>query len=154
MISVETNVAFIKYQLDTTLENRLTLADNAILYNTRITHVAYNMEWLVTAESLDDLEHIPEVRLKFWKFDLEKKNYILCTHIESPHEGAVTALEFSSPTTVDNLLCASSGLDRKVKIWSLVESEIIDSGSPLGKSNGETSTSNSEWHFFNTKLRL
>lgn len=93
------------------------------------------MDWLVTAESLDDLEHFPEIRLKFWLFETAKQTYVLKTQIESPHEGGVTALEFSSPFNVDNLLCASAGLDRKVKVWSLEESVVIDS---------ETSTSNGE----------
>lgn len=127
------------------MDNRLSIEKDLILYNTRITHAAFNVEWLVTAESLDDLEHFPEVRLKFWKYDAQKNTYVLNTQSESPHVGGVTALQFSSSFNTENLLCASSGLDRKLKMWSLEESEVIDSRSPLDKINGETDkTSNGE----------
>ncbi len=123
------------------MENRLSLESECILYSTRITHVACNVNWLATAECLDDLQHFPEVRLKFWFFDAVKKTYVLCTQIELPHDGGVTALEFSSPSNVENLLCASSGNDKKVKIWSLEETEVIDNVSPLNSIVAETPTS-------------
>ncbi|KAJ6648432.1 WD repeat-containing protein 75 [Pseudolycoriella hygida] len=119
------------FSLNTTNENCLSLEQNRILYNTRVTHIACAMHWLVTAESLNDLERFPEIRLKFWKFDTTLQTYVLNTHIESPHEGGVTALEFSSSSSVNNLLCASGGLDKCVKIWSLEESKIISTSSPL-----------------------
>lgn len=105
----------------------MSLERNNILYNTRITHVALNIDWLATAEELNDIEHIPEVRLKFWNFDSVKQCYVLNTQIELPHENGVTALEFSSSVNVDNLLCASSGKDRQVKVFSLEESTSINS---------------------------
>lgn len=92
------------------------------------------MDWLVTAECLDDLERFPEVRLKFWKFNTVKQSYVLNSQFESPHEGGVTALEFSSSFSIDNLLCASAGKDRKVKIWSLEETKIINEAAPLDDS--------------------
>lgn len=106
------------------MENRLSLETGKTLYNTRITHAACNVDWLVTAEILNDLRNSPEVRLKFWMFDVTKKTYVLNTHEETPHEGGVTAVAFSSTQRVDNLLCASSGLDGLVKVWSLVENEV------------------------------
>lgn len=109
--------------------------------------MAYNVDWLVTAESLDDLEHFPEIRLKFFKFEAAKHNYVLNTSIELPHEDGVTALEFSSPYNASNLLCASSGLDKKVKVWALEEREIIDDGSPLDRIIGETSKNTGEFMF-------
>ncbi|KAG4070831.1 hypothetical protein HA402_011057 [Bradysia odoriphaga] len=112
------------FNLDVTMENRLSLESDKILYNTRITHLACNVDWLVTAECFNDLANFPEVRLKFWLFDVTRKTYVLNTQIETPHEGGVTALEFSSSHSVDKLLCASSGLDGIVKIWSLEESEV------------------------------
>lgn len=119
------------------MDNQLSLECGKILYNTRLTHVACNVDWLVTAECLDDLKHIPEIRLKFWLFDSMKKTYILNTQIETPHEGGVTALEFSSATHADNLLCATSGLDGKVRVWCLEESQLIAASSPLDKLDGE-----------------
>lgn len=130
--------------MDITNENHLSIEANEILYNTRITHSACNVNWLVTAESLDDLVQFPEVRIKFFEFDTVRQTYVLTTQIESPHEVGVTALEFSSSFNVESLLCASSGLDRKVKVWSLEESAVVSSGSPSEKINGTNSTSNSE----------
>lgn len=127
------------------MDNRLSLEMNKILYNTRITHAAFNVDWLVTAESLDDLEHLAETRLKFWKYDAQKSTYVLNTQCESPHVGGVTALQFSSSFNVENLLCASTGLDRKLKMWSLEQSEVIDSKSPSEEINREADkTSNGE----------
>lgn len=99
------------------------------------------MNWLVTAESLDDLVRFAEIRLKFWKFDTVKQTYVLNTHVESPHEFGITSLEFSSSYHADNLLCASSGKDNKVKIWSLVETETIKNVSSLD----ETISNNSKF---------
>lgn len=142
--SIKPNVSFPNNQLVITNENRLSMESHTILYNTRVTHSACNVEWLVTAESLNDLEHFPEIRLKFWKFDTVGQTYVLNTQIESPHEGGVTALEFSSASDVDNLLCASSGLDRKVKVWSLENSEVIESAPLLDQTDGPTATSSGE----------
>lgn len=123
------------------MDNRLSLESGKTLYNTRLTHVACNVNWLVTAESLNDLEHIPEIRMKFWSFDVVKKNYVLNTQIETPHEVGVTALEFSSSTDADNLLCATCGLDGKVRVWAIEESQLIGSRSPLDDVNAEGATS-------------
>lgn len=106
------------------MENRLSLESGKVLFNTRVTHSACNVDWLVTAECFNDLVHFPEVRLKFWLFDVTRKTYVLNTQIEAPHVNGVTALTFSSTQRVDNLLCASSGEDGEVKLWSLEESEV------------------------------
>lgn len=92
-----------------------------MLYNLYVSHVALNMNWLATAELLDDHENTIESRLKFWQFDLEKQSYVLNTQIELPHENGIRALEFSTPYNVDNLLCATSG-EFDVKIWALEDS--------------------------------
>lgn len=117
------------HQLDATNE---TDQPNA----TRLTHVAFNVKWLVTVQSSNDLEHDPKSRLKFWSFDVVQKIYVLNTQIEAPHERGVTSLEFSSPKEVENLLCASSGLDGKVKVWSLEESGTVCGTEPLHNVNG------------------
>lgn len=111
--------------MDTTQQNVLNMEADKILYNTTITHVAINMDWIVTSELLDDTYNAIELRLKFWKFNIEKQSYILNTQIEMPHEQGLTALEFSSPYSVSNLLCASSGKDNFAKIWSLETTDSI-----------------------------
>lgn len=115
--------------MDTTIQNRLNVEKNKVLYNTAVTHASLNMNWLVTAELLDDEEHAIESRLKFWQFDYEKQTYSLNTQIELPHENGVRAVEFSTPYNVENLLCASSGR-RDVKIWALEDSDNIHSKLP------------------------
>lgn len=74
---------------------------------------------MATVEKLDDFQHTVEIRLKFWKFNIEKQMYTLTTHIESPHDIDVTAIKFSSLFSADNLLLATSGKDNFLKIWSL-----------------------------------
>lgn len=111
--------------MDVTLQNRLNIETEKILYNTIVTHTALNMNWMVTGELLDDLEHTIDVRLKFWQFDEQKQTYSLNTQIELPHENGLTALEFSSLYNVEPLLCASSGKDNYVKLWSLEDSTSI-----------------------------
>lgn len=115
--------------MDTTVQNTLSIETEKILYNTSITHAALNMDWMATIETLNDLEHTLEIRLKFWKFDVEKQMYSLVTHVELPHEIGVTAIEFSSKFSVDNLLCATAGKDNFVKIWSLDDGK--DNSKPL-----------------------
>lgn len=114
--------------MDTTLQNRLNVETEKVLYNTIVTHAALNMNWLVTAELLDDQENSIESRMKFWQFHSEKQTYVLNTQIETPHENGVRALEFSTPYPVDNLVCASCG-QYDVKIWTLEDPESIHSKS-------------------------
>lgn len=113
-------------QLDTAGQNRLNIETNKILYNTYVSHAALNMDWLATAEVLDDKEHTLESRLKFWRFDVEKQIFVLNTQVELPHENGIRALEFSTPYSMDELLCASSG-EFDVKLWTLEDVERVDS---------------------------
>lgn len=109
-------------QLDTTAQNRLNIEAEKVLYNLYVSHATLNSDWLATAEILDDREHTIESRLKFWSFDDAKQAYTLNTQIELPHENGVRTLEFSTPHSIDNLLCASSG-EYDVKIWALEDSQ-------------------------------
>lgn len=115
---------YFNLQLDTTTQNRLNIETEKVLYNTYVSHATLNMDWLATAELLDDHEHTLESRIKFWQFDVEKQTYVLNTQIELPHENGVRDLEFSTPYSMENLLCASCG-EFDVKIWSLEDSDSI-----------------------------
>lgn len=108
-------------QLEITAQNRLNIEAENVLYNLYVSHATLNEDWLATAEILDDHEHTIECRLKFWKFNEAKQVYALNTQIELPHENGVKTLEFSTPHSVENLLCASSG-EYDVKIWALEDS--------------------------------
>lgn len=108
-------------QLDTTIQNRLNVETDKVLYNLYVSHASLNMNWLATAEVLDDKEHTIESRLKFWMFDEIEQAYTLNTQIELPHENGVRALEYSTPHAIENLLCASSG-EFDVKVWALEDS--------------------------------
>lgn len=55
------------------LQNRLSMESEKILYNIRVTSAAFNVDWMATVEELNDQEHCPEVRLKFWQFDKESQ---------------------------------------------------------------------------------
>lgn len=52
-------------------------------------------------------------------------SYALNTNIELPHEGGFKAIEFSNDYQVDNLLCATVGMDNVIKIWCLDDSDSI-----------------------------
>lgn len=115
--------------MDTTNQNRLSLETQKVLYNVNITHAAINMDWIVTGELMDDQLYSIELRLKFFRFDTEKQTYLLNTQVELPHERGLTAIEFSSPYSVDNLMCVTSGKDNVVKVWSLENSDDVRSKS-------------------------
>lgn len=109
--------------MDIVQQNRLNIETSKILYNLYVSQAALNMDWLVTAEILDDHEHSIESRLKFWSFNEKAQKYSLNTQIELPHgNDGVKCLEFSSQHTVENLLCASSG-EHDVKVWALDDSQ-------------------------------
>lgn len=109
--------------MDIVQQNRLNIETSKILYNLYVSQAALNMDWLVTAEILDDHEHSIESRLKFWAFNEKTQKYALNTQIELPHgDDGVKCLEFSSQHTVENLLCASSG-EYDVKVWALDDSQ-------------------------------
>lgn len=114
-------MVFVYLQLDTTAQNRLNIEADKVLYNLYVSHASLNSNWLATAEMLDDHEHTIESRLKFWAFDEKQQEYKLNTQIELPHENGIRCLEFSSPHSIDNLLCATSG-EFDIKIWSLEDS--------------------------------
>lgn len=113
------------YNMDIVVQNRLSLEAKKILYDIRVTQADFNNDWMVTGEVWDDQEHVPELRIKFWKYQNEKQMYSLNTNIELPHELGFKIIKFSSPFQVDNLLCASVGYDNVIKIWSLEDSANI-----------------------------
>ncbi|XP_011200508.2 WD repeat-containing protein 75 [Bactrocera dorsalis] len=113
------------YNMDIVMQNALSMESDKVLYNIIVTKAAFNIDWMATGEVFNDREHLPELRLKFWKYDEAAKNYVLNTNIELPHEGGFKAIEFSSPNQMDNLLCATVGEDNIIKIWSLEETDNI-----------------------------
>uniref|UniRef100_A0A1I8Q2P4 WD repeat-containing protein 75 second beta-propeller domain-containing protein n=1 Tax=Stomoxys calcitrans TaxID=35570 RepID=A0A1I8Q2P4_STOCA len=113
------------YNLNIVNQNQLSTESDRILYDIRVTKAAFNIDWLVTGEVFNDQEHLPELRLKFWKFQEESQRYALNTNIELPHEGGFKAIEFSNDYQVDNLLCATVGEDNIIKMWCLDDSDSI-----------------------------
>lgn len=107
------------YSLDIVQQNLKTSEEGKINYNTRVTKVGLNMNWMTTAEEFNDEQHLPEVRLKFWEYNEKAQNYILNTVVELPHEGGIKAIEFSNQFHVENLICATVGYDNIIKIWQM-----------------------------------
>uniref|UniRef100_A0A1Q3EX18 WD repeat-containing protein 75 second beta-propeller domain-containing protein n=1 Tax=Culex tarsalis TaxID=7177 RepID=A0A1Q3EX18_CULTA len=116
------------YTLDITLKNYNTIEHKSVIYNTVVTGVAVNAHWLATAESWNDHCYSPETRLKFWRYDESRQNYALNTSVENVHAGGVSGLEFSSGSKERDVLCASAGNDRCVKVWALQEVEVTGGG--------------------------
>ncbi|XP_017479964.1 PREDICTED: WD repeat-containing protein 75 [Rhagoletis zephyria] len=113
------------YNMDIVMQNQLSMESDKVLYNIAVTKAAFNIDWMATGEVFNDREHLPELRLKFWNYDEAAKTYSLNTNVELPHEGGFKAIEFSNPSQVDNLLCATVGEDNIIKMWSLEESDNI-----------------------------
>ncbi|XP_055920541.1 WD repeat-containing protein 75 [Eupeodes corollae] len=107
------------YNVDVVGLNPLCYETEKILYNTRVTQVAHNIDWMATAEEFNDEQHLPEVRLKFWLYNKKLQDYGLITSVEFAHQGGIRAIEFSNPNYVENLLCATVGNDNIIKLWSL-----------------------------------
>ncbi|XP_016964225.1 WD repeat-containing protein 75 [Drosophila biarmipes] len=98
---------------------------NHIIYNTRITQAAFNINWMATGEVYNDLENFAEVCLKFWEYNEKLQSYNLNTEINLPHEHGFKAIIFSNQFQVDNLRCATAGEDNVIKMWGLTDSENI-----------------------------
>ncbi|XP_065358033.1 WD repeat-containing protein 75 [Calliphora vicina] len=113
------------YNINIVNQNLLSVERDRIMYDIRVTKAAFNIDWMATGEVFNDEEHLPELRLKFWKYQEESQNYALNTNIELPHEGGFKAIEFSNDYQVDNLLCATVGEDNIIKMWSLDDSDNI-----------------------------
>uniref|UniRef100_A0A1A9ZPX0 WD repeat-containing protein 75 second beta-propeller domain-containing protein n=1 Tax=Glossina pallidipes TaxID=7398 RepID=A0A1A9ZPX0_GLOPL len=113
------------YNLNIVNENALSTERDHILYDTRVTKAAFNIDWMATGEVFNDEQHLPELRLKFWKYEEKSQSYTLNTEIELPHEDGFKAIEFSNAYQVDNLLCATVGDDNLIRIWSLEDSDSI-----------------------------
>lgn len=113
------------FQLDITSQNYQCPERNKLLFNTRVTKCALNMNWMSTAEVWDDFQHKPEVRLKFWSYSETKQSFILNTNVEMPHNKGINDLKFSSTHSVNNLLCASAGKDRTLKLWAQEDTKNI-----------------------------
>lgn len=95
------------------------------IFSTEVTHAAFSMDWMATVESWNNKINSPESRIKFWHFLSDKQTYSLHTQIEQAHEKEIVSLEFSTQQQTTDLICATAGLDRCIKIWSLEKSEDI-----------------------------
>ncbi|XP_012275072.1 WD repeat-containing protein 75 [Orussus abietinus] len=113
------------YNVNITAQNILSQERNAIIVNTEVMKVTLNHDgtWMATVEQRDDKLSSIEVRLKFWKFDVNRQIFVLNTSVELPHEDGVTALQFQPYTSFnsDNPLVVTTGRDKKFKLWTLVE---------------------------------
>lgn len=50
-------------------ENVVTGERSKIIYKTRVTRAAFNIDWMATGEVYNDYRNFPELRLKFWQYD-------------------------------------------------------------------------------------
>lgn len=64
-------------QLNIVNENALSTERDHILYDTRVTKAAFNIDWMATGEVFNDEQHLPELRLKFWKYEEKSQRFAL-----------------------------------------------------------------------------
>ncbi|XP_068140161.1 WD repeat-containing protein 75 [Drosophila tropicalis] len=113
------------YNLRVVQSNQQCPEADKLIYNTRVTRAAFNIDWMATGEVYNDQENFAEVRLKFWKFNEKLQSYNLNTDINLPHEHGFKVIVFSNQFKVDNLRCATAGKDNIIKLWSMSASENI-----------------------------
>lgn len=113
------------FNVDISMRNVVPRTKNRNIFSTQVTHVAFSLTWMATVESWNDKIHSPESRLKFWKFIEARQTYSLHTQIEQAHVKEIIALEFAGKEDSNGSICATAGLDRVIKIWSLEESENV-----------------------------
>lgn len=104
--------------MDITKENALAAEQDKVIYNTRVTKVAVSEDWMATSECWSDEKRSVHIRMKFWRFDAQKQNYVLNTNILMPHEKDLTGLELSTVHSAESVYCASAGGDNLLKLWS------------------------------------
>lgn len=114
------------YNLDISMRNVIPRRRSTNIFSIEINHVAISTKWMATVESWNDRVVTPDSRLKFWEFLEDKQTYSLHTQIEQAHIKEITSLQFSSKSDVKNLICATAGQDKIIKIWSLEKSEEIE----------------------------
>lgn len=104
--------------MDITKENALAAEQDKVIFNTRVTKVAVSEDWMATSECWSDEKRSVHIRMKFWRFDAQKQNYVLNTNILMPHEKDLTGLELSAGHSAESVYCASSGGDHVLKLWT------------------------------------
>ncbi|XP_014479883.1 PREDICTED: WD repeat-containing protein 75 isoform X2 [Dinoponera quadriceps] len=112
--------------LNITAQNFLTQERDVIIVNTEVTKVALNHDgtWMATVEERNDKVSSIEVRLKFWRFDMNTQAFTLNSSLELPHENGVNALQFQPNTLVfgdEEWFAVTTGKDNKCKLWNLVK---------------------------------
>lgn len=60
---------FFFLQINIINQNLLSKERDRILYDIHVTKSAFNIDWMATGEVFNDEEHLPEIRLKFWKYE-------------------------------------------------------------------------------------
>ncbi|RZC38720.1 WD repeat-containing protein 75, partial [Asbolus verrucosus] len=123
------------YNVDIVGQNKISNERNCSIENTQVSKIAMTRDglWMATVEIRQDPEFSPELRLKFWYFDLEKQNFRLNTSVESPHENHINSILFQPMDNKKEQKCVSVGGDKKFKVWFLTETESVNNKSFIWK---------------------
>nr|CAD7408368.1 unnamed protein product [Timema poppensis] len=123
------NTSSLLYNVDITCQNYLTQERNKVIENTDVTKISLSNDslWLATVEQCNNLKTHFEIRLKFWNFDEVKQTFCLNTCVDMPHgENKLLDLKIQPITTEEQLLAVTTAEDNKFKVWSLEESNTIN----------------------------
>lgn len=88
--------------------------------------VSHDGQWVATFETWDDRVFSPEMRLKFWKYNVEAQTYSLNTRVEYPHEDKITKMLFRPPnpnkgSSKETPNLVTLGRDNCFKLWILLD---------------------------------
>ena len=111
--------------MDIANRNVLTDERNKVIGNAEVLRVAVSStgEWLSTLEDWSNKSAgYHDMKLKFWRYDSSRSNYVLNTNVTMPHNDRITALAFQPGLLGSECPClVSIGRDSKFKIWRLVD---------------------------------
>lgn len=113
------------FNLDIVGRNIMSQERNTVVINPDVDKAALDHRgtWLATVESRDDGETMPEIRLKFWNFELTTQKFTLNTSVFLPHYKKINCIKFRPPTikqkSCDLPMAVTTSDDKHFKLWVL-----------------------------------
>ncbi|KAK5667411.1 NET1-associated nuclear protein 1 [Batrachochytrium dendrobatidis] len=110
-------------EVDVSPRNRITRIEDREILRPHVHHVQFSDdgEWMATVDFRDDRVFATETYLRFWRYNLDSREFVANTRVDSPHDRIVTSLRFQPRVFGQPLLAVTAGEDKLFKIWEFVE---------------------------------